>query len=154
MGIPAELVAPITVDLRADDNTFNIIKGLEHLNYEDFKMDTPSQTINPGMWVKKTATGCLLADGTTLPLYPVVVGNNEYDSIATGNVTVIIGYGWIYSTTQFSGSSFTIGALLTVDSTSKLEVADDTDPIVAKVYAYDAVKGVLTVEVLPCMQAA
>lgn len=148
MAILPELVAPITVDLRAIDETFNIIKGMENLNYTDFKMDDPTLTINPGLWVKITTTGCTLPGAAGLPnVYPVVVGNNEYDSIATKQVSVVVNGGWRYKTTQFVAASYSIGDLLAVAATGQLQAAG-SGYAVAKVDAYDSVKNILTVKVL------
>lgn len=150
MSIASELVAPITVDLRAEDNTFNIIKGIEHVNYMDLVIDTAAQNLLPGLWVMKTSTGCVLPTSDGLAnVYPVIVGNNEYDSLAIGSVTVGVGGGWLYKTTQFTAASYSIGDnLMIAGTTGKLVAQTSTNAIVARVWAYDSVKAIMTVLVL------
>lgn len=150
MAIASELVAPIDVDLRAEDKTFNIIKGMEKLNTMDLSMDDTSEDIQPGLWVEKTSTGCQLPSSQGLAqVYPVMVGNNQFDSIASGKITVIVGGGFLYETTQVESDSYTVGQLLTVNNaTGKLQVASNGDTVVAKIWSYDSTKLVATVEAL------
>ena len=145
--LPQELVAPITVDLRADDLKFDIVKGIEHVNYIDGKLDAGD--VEEGDWVVKTSTGFALPGASSVKAFPVVTGNNRYDALATGNVTVIVGGNWIYQTKKFSGSGFIVNQELTIKgSVAMPQAAAPGDVICGRVYAYDAAKGVMSILVL------
>jgi hypothetical protein len=150
MALPQESVAPITTDLRAEELKFDIIKGIEHVNYQDGKLDAGD--MEEGDWVVKTATGFAAPGLTSTRAYPVVTGNNRYDSLATGNVTVIVGGNWIYQTKKFVAGVYTPGQALTVKDLGGGEkvpsAAGGTDVICGRVFAYDAVKAILTIEVV------
>lgn len=153
MALPQELVSPITVDLRAEDLKLDIIKGLEHLNYKD-EVLASGVDVEEGDWVTKTSTGVdAPASGNAVPnVYPVVTGNNRYDSLATGQVTIATGGGFIYKTKKFVSGSYTVGQNLCVKDLGGGEktpsAAGVNDAIVARVYNYDAATGVMEIEVL------
>ena len=150
MSLPQELVAPVTEDLRKEDLKFDIIKGIEHVNYQDGKLDAGD--VEEGDWVRKTATGFAVPNASQTRCFPVVTGNNRYDSKATGNVTVIVGGNWIYQTTKFVAGSYTVGQALTVKDLGGGEkvpsAAGSGDVVCGRVFAYDAAKGILTIEVV------
>ena len=147
MALPQELVAPITVDLRAEDLKFDIIKGIEHVNYIDGKLD--SGDVEEGDWVQKTATGFAPPPSGSVKCYPVVTGNNRYDAMATGDVTVIVNGGWIYQTKKFTPGSYTVGQALTIKGSSTVPQANGgSDITCGRVFAYDAAKGVMSILVL------
>jgi hypothetical protein len=154
MAIQSELVAPISVDLRAEDLSFDIVKGIEHINYQDGKQDDSTASFAPGDWATKTSTGFAVpATGNAVGnVYPVVTGNNQYDSLATGNLTVAVGGGFMYKTNKFVAGSYTIGQNLCVKNLGGGEkvpsAAGSNDAIVARVYDYDSVKGIMTILVL------
>ena len=149
MSVLPELVAPITVDLRKPDLSFDVIKGLEHVNYVDVVLDNKSLQVPKGTWLQKTSTGANAIPAGNGPedVYPVVVGNDEYDALATGNVTLLVGGGFIVQTTNFVAGSYTIGQDLTAKSTG-IQAAGSGDALVARVWAYDSVNQVLTYLVL------
>lgn len=151
MALPTELVAPITEDLRKEDMKFDIIKGIEHVNYTDGKLASGAD-VEEGDWVVKTSTGFGLPTTTAKLSYPVVTGNNRYDAIATGNVTVIVGVGWIYKTTKFVAGSYTLGQALTVKDLGGGEkvpsAAGGSDVICGRVHAYDSAKGIMEILVI------
>lgn len=149
MAVLPDLVAPITVDLRLPDLSFDIIKGLEHVNYQDVTLDNPALSVPKGTWLQKTATGANAIPSGNGPedVYPVVVGNDEYDSLATGNVTLLIGGGFLVQTQNYVAGSYTIGQDLTAKSTG-IQAAGGSDAVVARVWAYDSVNSVLTYLVL------
>jgi hypothetical protein len=150
MALPQESVAPITTDLRAEELKFDIIKGIEHVNYQDLKLD--SGDVEEGDWVMKTATGCIAPSATPSRVYPVVTGNNRYDSLATGQVTVIVGGNWIYQTKKFVAGVYVPGQALTVKDLGGGEkvpsAAGGGDVVCGRVFAYDASKQFLTIEVV------
>lgn len=151
MALPNELVAPITEDLRKEDLKFDIIKGIEHVNYIDGKLDA-NVDVEEGDWVIKTATGYGKPTNTAKLSYPVVTGNNRYDAIATGNVTVIPGGGWIYRTNKFVAGSYTLGQALTVKDLGGGEkvpsAAGGGDLVCGRVHAYDSAKGIMEILVV------
>ena len=150
MALPQESVAPITTDLRAEELKFDIIKGIEHVNYQDGKLDAGD--MEEGDWVVKTATGFAAPGVTSKRCFPVVTGNNRYDAIATGNVTVIVGGNWMYQTKKFVAGSYTVGQALTVKDLGGGEktpsAAGGGDVVCGRVFAMDSAKGVMTIEVV------
>ena len=147
MALPQELVAPIGVDLRAEDLKFEIVKGIEHVNYIDGKLDAGD--VEEGDWVVKTATGFAVVGLSSAKAFPVVTGNNRYDSMATGAVTVIVGGDWIYKTKKFAAASYTVGQALTIKGTSTVpQAAGDGDIVCGRVYSYDAAKGIMEILVV------
>ena len=155
MTLPQELVAPITVDLRKQSYLFDIIKGLEHVNYLDAPL--ASGNFAPGDWCVKTSNGFAppATGNAAANVYPVVVGNNEYDSLATGNITVIEGGGFMYNTTKLVAASYSLGQNLCVKDLGGGEqipsAAGASDAVVARVYDLSIITGVgnvYTVEVL------
>jgi hypothetical protein len=155
MAIAQELVAPITEDLRAEDLKFDIVKGIEHVNYVDGKWVPGAATaVEEGDWVTKTNSGydVIAAGNGVANVYPVVEGNNRYDAIATGNVTVIEAGGFKYKTKKFVPGAYTVGMNLTVKDLGAGEMvpsaAGASDAIVARVMSYDAAKGVMDILVL------
>lgn len=146
--LPQELVAPITEDLRAEELKFDILKGIEHVNYIDGKLPA-GVDVEEGDWVVKTSTGFALPGASSVKAFPVVTGNNRYDAIATGDVTVIIGGNWVYQTKKFTGSGFIVNQELTIKgSVATPQAAAPGDVICGRVYGYDAAKGVMQILVL------
>jgi hypothetical protein len=158
--LPQELVAPITVDLRNPPSQyyFDIIKGLENINYVDAPLLNPTTTnFAPGDWAWKQTGGFAPPPTGNAPanVYPVVVGNNEYDSLATGNISVIEGGHFMYNTTKLVAGSYTLGQNLCVKNLGGGEqipsAAGTNDAVVARVYDMNVITGignVYTVEVL------
>ena len=149
--LPQESIAPITTDLRAEELKFDIVKGIEHVNYLDGKL-AAGKDVEEGDWVIATATGFDVPGTTTKKAFPVVTGNNRYDAMATGNVTVIVSGGWIYKTKKFVAAVYTVGQALTVKDLGAGEkvpsAAGASDIICGRVMSYDAAKGVLEILVL------
>lgn len=154
MSILPELVAPISVDLRASNENFDVIKGIEHINYQDVKLVNPALSVTPGQWMTLSSTGLVVpATGNAVPnVYPVVVGNNEYDSIATGDLTIAVSGGFVYRTNQYVAGSYTVGQNLCVKNLGGGEMvpsaAGSNDAIVARVFAVGVVQGTLDIQVL------
>ena len=147
MALPQELVAPINVDLRAEDLKLDIIKGIEFINYMDGKLD--SGDVEEGDWVQKTATGFAPPPSGSVKCFPVVTGNNRYDALATGDVTVIVNGGWIYQTKKFTAGSYTVGQTLTIKGSSTLpQAAGVGDVVCGRVFAINAATGVMQILVV------
>ena len=147
--LPQELVAPVTVDLRAADLKFDIVKGIEHINYIDGKLDAGD--VEEGDWVQKTSTGFAVPPSGSVKCFPVVTGNNRFDALATGDVTVVIGGNWIYETTKFTGSlgSYTVGQALTVKGgTTVPQAAGSGDIVCGRVYAINTATNSMQILVL------
>jgi hypothetical protein len=151
MALPQELVSPISVDLRAEELKLDIVKGIEFLKVIDGKLD--SGDAEEGDWVKRTATGFAPPSSSSVAhVYPVITGNNRYDSLATGQVTVAVGGGFIYKTKKFVSGSYAVGDKLCVKDLGGGEMvpsaAGGSDAVVARVFSYDAAKGIMEIEVL------
>ena len=151
MALPQELLAPISEDLRKEINKFDIVKGIEHVNYIDGKL-AAGKDVEEGDWVVGTSTGFDVPPTSQKKCFPVVTGNNRYDALATGNVTVIVGGGFIYQTTKFVAGSYTVGQALTVKDLGAGEkvpsAAGSGDVICGRVYSYDSAKGIMQILVL------
>jgi len=149
----AELIAPITEDLRKEDLRMDIIKGIEHVSYKDEKL-TAALLCQAGDWLVLNNSGVLVAPtATAVPnTYPVFVGNDQYDDQATGQATLLISGGFIYRSTKFAPGSYTAGMNLTVKDLGAGEKvpsqAGVNDPIMARVYKAPDAKGVMEIEVL------
>lgn len=147
MALPQENVAPITTDLRAEELKFEIVKGIEHVSMIDGKL--ASGDVEEGDWVEKTNTGFALPGATSKKCFPVVTGNNRYDALATGNITVAIGGDFIYKTKKFVTAAYTAGQALTVKNLGAGEkvpsAAGGGDIICGRVMSYDAAKGILEI---------
>lgn len=149
----SELVAPISEDLRKSDDRFDVIKGIEFLKYKD-EVYTAGASFEMGDWVEKNASGVVApANAAGRPnVYPVVVGNDQFDAQATGQLTIAIGGGFIYRTTKFVAGSYTAGQNLTVRDLGAGEkvpsAAGGSDAIVARVYTAPDAKGVMEILVL------
>ena len=155
MTLQAELIAPIAEDLRKEDLAFDIVKGIEHINVVDGKLEgTPLPSVGNGDWLMKTSTGFAVptTGNAVANVYPVWTGNDRYDGIATGNVTVIVGGGFIYKTNKFVAGSYSVGQNLCVKDLGGGEkvpsAAGGTDAIIGRVWSFDSVKGVMEILVL------
>lgn len=145
----AELIAPITEDLRASDNRMDIIKGIEHVNYQDVVLNTAVVATELGDWLVKGASSASQATSTGVGnTYPVFVGNDQLDAKATGKVTLLVGGGFIYRTTKFVAGSYAAGDNLTVKSGLVPGPAGGSDAILARVYTAPDSKGVMEILVL------
>ncbi len=149
----AELIAPISVDLRVEDLRCDIIKGIERVNYKDEKLPS-GVSVEAGDWMVVGSAGASLPANAAgvANTYPVLVGNDQYDSQATGQATLAIGGGFIYRTTKFVAGSYTDGQALTVRDLGGGEkvpsAAGVSDAIVARVYKAPDAKGVMEILVL------
>lgn len=148
----AELIAPITEDLRKEDLRMDITKGMEHLNLFDFPIPSGA-SYELGDWAVKT--GSALAAPGVSPVantYPIWVGNDQYDSQATGKATLILNGGFVYRTTKFVAGSYTAGQNLTVKDLGGGEkvpsAAGSTDPVLCRVFTAPDSKGVMEIIVL------
>lgn len=152
MSLPQELVSPITVDLRAEDLKLDIVKGLETVKYIDGKLDAGD--VEQGDWVRKTSTGFAVPQvgNAVAHVFPVVTGNTQFDALATGNVTVAVTGGFIYKTKKFVAGAYSVGQNLCVKDLGAGEkvpsAAGGSDAVVARVWSYDSVKGIMEVLVL------
>lgn len=149
----AELIAPISVDLRAPDNRMDVIKGIEHVNYKDEALAS-GLACELGDWLVLDNTGVLMAP-TATPVantYPVFSGNDQYDAQATGQATILISGGFIYRTSKFAPGIYTAGMNLTVKDLGAGEKvpsqAAGGDPVLCRVYKAPDAKGVMEIEVL------
>lgn len=152
MALP-ELVAPISEDLRKEDQRMDIIKGIEKLNLKDEKL-AAGVDAEAGDWLVKDDTETLVAPGVTAVAntFPVWVGNDQLDSQATGQATVVTSGGFIYRTTKFAAGSYSAGDNLTVKDLGGGEVvpsaAGGSDPVLARVYTAPDAAGVMEIHVL------
>lgn len=146
-------IAPISVDLRQPDNRMDITKGIEHLNIRDEKISS-GLSCSIGDWLVLNNSAVLVAPSSTaVPnTYPVWVGNDEYDSQATGQATILMSGGFSYRTNKFVVGSYTAGMNLTVKDLGGGErvpsQAATNDPILARVYKAPDSTGVMEIEVL------
>jgi len=149
----AELVAPITEDLRKEDQRMDIIKGVEKVNLKDEKLSAGLAT-ESGDWLVKDDTETLVAPSVTAVAntFPVWVGNDQFDSQATGQATLVTSGGFIYRTTKFASGSYTAGQNLTVKDLGGGEkvpsAAGGSDPVLARVYTAPDAAGVMEIHVL------
>jgi len=147
-----ELIAPITEDLRADDNRMDIVKGIEHLNLTDEVMVSGFAPVL-GDWAVKGASGLEAPGGTGVGnCFPVWVGKDQLDAQATGKATIITNGGFRYRTTKFVAGSYSEGQNLTVKDLGGDELipsaAGGGDAILARVYTAPDSKGVMEIMVL------
>lgn len=147
-----ELIAPITVDLRAPDNRMDITKGIEFLKISDELMDASivADDIELGDWLVLGPSNTLIeASSSAVPnTYPVWVGNDQYDAQATGQLTILTNGGFRYRTNKFVAGSYTNGQNLTVKSGTLPGPASGSDPILARVYKAPDAHGVMEIQVL------
>lgn len=155
MAAQPELVAPIAVDLRQTDNRLNIVKGIEFVKPKDEVMQAAVVTggTDAGDWLVKGAGGLSYPTTTAVAnTFPVWVGNDQYDSQATGNATLLLGGGFIYRTTKYVAGSYVEGQNLTVKNLGGGErvpsSAGGSDPILARVYTAPDAQGVMEILVL------
>lgn len=109
-------VVPLQEDLTKEDLRLNVLRGHENMFRVDKKFAT-GESLQLGEW------GCLQNDGTmarpsAVPVaetYLVFCGNERYDSMATGQVTLIMNSSIIIKTNRFDASaSYAAGSLLSV----------------------------------------
>lgn len=147
----SERIVPITEDLRKEDHRFDIIKGIEQVKSKDEVMVSALATagVEAGDWAVKGANG-LEAPGASAVAntYPVWVGNDQYDAVATGKATIIIGGGFVYRTTKFATGTYTAGQNLTVKGGKVPCAAEEGDPILCRVYSAPDAAGVMEILVL------
>jgi hypothetical protein len=138
-----EYIAPISVDLRTEDLRMDIIKGIEHLNIQDEALNSVLQgqdLVETGDWLVLESDNTLNVPTTTAVAntFPVWVGNDQYDSQATGQATIILGGGFLYRTTKFVPGTYTNGQALTVKDLGGGErvpsAASGSDPVLCRVY--------------------
>lgn len=148
-----ELIAPITEDLRADDNRMDIVKGMEHLNLTDEVIGT-GLNFELGDWAVLGQNGLEVSGGTGVGnTYPIWVGNDQLDSKATGKATIITNGGFRYRTTKFAAGSYVEGQNLTVKDLGGgvnliPSAAGGGDAILCRVYKRPDSKGVMEITVL------
>jgi hypothetical protein len=151
----AELIVPITEDLRKEDSRMDIIKGIEHIAPKDEVMTAGvlSAGCEAGDWLVKGANGLEIPGLSAVAnTYPVWVGNDQLDAKASGKATIIVDGGFIYRTTKYVAGSYTVGMNLTVKGLGAGEkvpsAAAGSDPILARVYTAPDSKGVMEILVL------
>lgn len=151
----SELIAPITSDLRAPDNRMDIIKGNEFLKLQDVVLDPAlvgQGTVELGDWLVKGSGGTMVDVGASAVAntYPVYVGNDQFDAQATGQVTLLLGGGFIYRTTKYTAGSYTVGQNLTVKGVGNRlpQAAGGSDPVLCRVFTAPDSKGVMEIQVL------
>jgi len=149
-----EEFVPITDDFRQPDNDFDIIKGLELVQNEvrDFPIDPSlSGVLTIGQWGVLTDSGTLTTPGATGVgnTYPVWSGSEQYDSLATGGATVIMGGNYQVRTSHYDKTqTYHAGSNLTVKNGFYPTLAGGSDAILARVVAIPDAAGVLTILVL------
>ena len=155
MAAKPEIVTPLSVDLRQSDNRMSIVKGMEYLKIRDEVMQAAvvAGGCEPGDWLVKGAGGLSYPTVSAVAnTYPVWVGNDEFDSQATGHATILIGGGFIYKTHKFAAGAYVEGMNLTVKDLGAGDKipspAGANDPIVARVFTAPDASGVMEILVL------
>lgn len=152
MAPKSEFTAPISVDLRAPDNRMDITKGIEFLKISDELMDASivALDIELGDWLVLGASDTLVVPGSSaVPnTFPVWVGNDQYDSQATGQCTILTNGGFRYRTNKFVAGSYVNGQNLTVANGTLPGPASGSDPILCRVYKAPDSTGVMEIQVL------
>jgi hypothetical protein len=149
-----EEFVPVTEDFRQPDNDFDIIKGLELVQNEvrDFPIDpTLNGVLTIGQWGVLTDSGTLVEPGSTGVgnTYPVWSGSEQFDSLATGNATVIMGGNYQVRTSHYDTTqTYHAGSNLTVKNGFYPTLAGGSDAILARVVAIPDASGVITILVL------
>jgi hypothetical protein len=148
----AELIAPITEDLRKEDLRMDVIKGIEFVKYKDEKLDASvTVTVEAGDWMVLNGSGVLVDPGASAlaNTYPVFVGNDQFDAQATGQLTLLLGGGFLYRTNKFVAGSYSVGQNLTIKGSDRTpQGASGGDPVLARVYKVPDAKGVMEIFVL------
>ena len=142
----AELFVPVTEDLRLPDQQFDIVKGVEIASEKshDKVIGSALKTagVTAGQWVVLNDSNELEANGgAAVPnCYPVWVGNDSFDSQATGKATIIMGGGIMVQSKWYNAApSYVVGMPLTVKTADgKLTEATGTEAILARVTAVPA----------------
>ena len=149
-----ELFVPVTEDLRLPDLKFDIVKGLEIVSSmtHDKAKDPALPETAQGDWVVLNNAGVLEAVGAAAlaNTYPVLVGDDSFDTKASGKLTIIMGGGYVVQTNKYQVGSYTVGTNLTVKGVGEKTVcvAGGSDPILARVTKAPGPEGILEFLVL------
>ena len=149
-----EEFVPVTDDLRLGDTRFDIVKGLELVSQmlNDLPINPSLTSVVAGDWVVLGNDGTLSAVGSgSVPnTYPVWVGNDSFDSIATGKATVIMGGGYRVQTSKYDKSaSYSVGSNLTLKGSASVPtLAGGSDAWVARVTKVPGADGIIEFLVL------
>jgi hypothetical protein len=109
-------VVPLQEDLTKEDLRLNVLRGHESMFRVDKKF-AQGESLQLGEW------GCLQNDGTVArpgatpvaETYLVFCGNERFDAMATGQVTLIMNSPVIIKTNRYNqAASYSVGSLLSV----------------------------------------
>ena len=156
MSFNDENLVPLSSDLTQDEYKLEVIRGLEGLIRVDKSIED-GKSFSEGDWAVLSNADELTEAGATgvSNCYPVWCGNGDgrSDVHATGKATILMGGRFIYKTSKFVGSGFSVGDELTVKATGNPgeqllpSAAGLGDAVVAKVHKVDAA-GLMEIEVL------
>jgi hypothetical protein len=153
----AENFVPVTEDLRLSDLKFDVVKGLElvsQMTHDKQKDPSLTAAVEAGDWLVLSNTDTLVAPGSTGVgnTYPVWVGDESFDTMASGKLTVILGGGYIVQTKKFQSGSYVAGTNLTVKigggGEKYVVAAGGADAILARVTKAPGADGVMEYLVL------
>jgi hypothetical protein len=148
-----EVIVPLTEDItQAGTLGLNIIRDLEAAlaTAHDLPFASGEEFLE-GEWGKvvdgklESVTGAVAA---TDLLYPVWCGSGDrYDAVATGQVTVLTGVGYIYETSKYNKLGlYPAGTPLTIKNGKVPTPAGAGEPVIGRVFK-DVAGGLLTIQV-------
>lgn len=150
-----EVIVPLTEDITQEGTLgLKIIRDQEAAlaTAHDLQFASGEEFLE-GEWGKvntdnklESVTGAVAA---TDQLYPVWCGSGDrYDAIATGQVTVLTGFGFIYETSRYdTNGSYPIGTPLTIKNGKVPTPAGVGEPVIGRVFK-DVTGGILTIQVV------
>ena len=140
-------VVPVQEDLTKEELHLNVLRGMENMFRVDKKLAVGS-SLELGQWGVLQNDGTVAVPGasSSIATYLVFCGSERFDSMATGQVTLIMNSNIIIKTDRFdAGGSYSVGTELTVKGSSELSVASTGDFVVGMVSEVGS--GYLVVEV-------
>jgi hypothetical protein len=151
----SENFVPVTEDLRLADQKFDIVKGLELVSSmtHDKAKDPAMADTEAGDWVVLNNTG-VVSDPSSAGVgntYPILVGDDSFDTKASQKVTIIMGGGYVVQTTKYQAGSYSVGTNLTVKGSAgerRVVAAGGSDAILARVTKAPGAEGVMEYLVL------
>ena len=140
-------VVPVQEDLTKEELHLNVLRGMENMFRVDKKLAVGS-SLELGQWGVLQNDGTVAAPGasSSIATYLVFCGSERFDSMATGQVTLVMNSNIIIKTDRFDvGGSYSVGTELTVKGSSSVSVAATGDFVVGKVAEVGS--GYLVIEV-------
>jgi hypothetical protein len=131
-------VVPVATDLTLPESRLNILRGFEKMHRVDHKIGA-GVSLELGDWAVLNNNGELVAPGATsvANTYPVIAGNDRFDSKITGQATVVMNSPIIAKTAKMVAGSYNVGSELTVKNLGAgekiLSIAAVGDYVLARV---------------------